>query len=524
MRTCSRKLKLCIPVFFTVTLTIFILRLSNDLNWFKSKLPTQEAKAEENVSRQNYQTPQFQSPLAKPMPYFRPQSTFSRRASWKQILTYPGAVLPPSYRYSRGRTNVTWVLGVPTVVRQKKSYLLEMLKELIGGMNARYQESCLIVVYVGETIDSRIRSIVKELADNFGDEMRQGLLEVIARPPDYYSDFESDSQTLNENEKYLRWRTKQNLDYMFLMSYAMSRGSYYLQLEDDVRVRDGYLDYIGKFTLLHTNFRLSHHRSWIVLSFCELGFIGKLITMSELKAFLKHVQLFYNHQPIDWLLYSYVQLRVCPWDSFQTPGCKKDFDSYYIRADQSQFQHLGVESSLEKKDQMLKDSKYNQQSGRLRIKHLEQPWNLISSHQYSLRYDRLKWKVGETFIWGYLPQASRLIDFAASHQYDAKEVRIRSQGVEGFDDITVELYDRIPTLERNSSTTNDCGFLMAITYLGGLTRSYRRIFFYMREQVDMYGNWTVLRLFRRFFWSNGSCNKLAPWTLVLLLHSVNWTN
>ena len=31
-----------------------------------------------------------------------------------------------------------------------------------------------------------------------------------------------------------RWRTKQNLDYCFLMMYAQSKGIYYVQLEDDI--------------------------------------------------------------------------------------------------------------------------------------------------------------------------------------------------------------------------------------------------------------------------------------------------
>jgi len=68
-----------------------------------------------------------------------------------------------------------------------------------------------------------------------------------------------------------RWRAKQNLDFSYLMLYARTRGNYYLQLEDDVIAKNGYLTIINKF-IAEKNAELS---AWVLLEFSHLGFIGE---------------------------------------------------------------------------------------------------------------------------------------------------------------------------------------------------------------------------------------------------------
>lgn len=58
--------------------------------------------------------------------------------------------LRPAYLVSRGRTGVSVVLGVPTVHREKQSYLIPTLQNLISGMDTTEAEDSLIVVFVGE--------------------------------------------------------------------------------------------------------------------------------------------------------------------------------------------------------------------------------------------------------------------------------------------------------------------------------------------------------------------------------------
>lgn len=51
---------------------------------------------------------------------------------------------------SKGRTGVSIVLGIPTVRREKQSYLMDTLTSLIDGMNPEEADDVLMVIYVAE--------------------------------------------------------------------------------------------------------------------------------------------------------------------------------------------------------------------------------------------------------------------------------------------------------------------------------------------------------------------------------------
>ncbi|XP_064556804.1 alpha-1,3-mannosyl-glycoprotein 4-beta-N-acetylglucosaminyltransferase A [Drosophila montana] len=415
---------------------------------------------------------------------------------WQRILQGSRLLLGSSY--SSGRTGVQYVLGVPTVHRVGENYLLGTVAHLIEKLSDNQRNNCLLVIYIGETDSQIVESIWEEISDSFGDHLDDGLIDVISPPTNYYPDFKSLFITLHDDPNRVRWRTKQVLDYMYLMTYASSRGSYYLQLEDDIEPTVGYLDYIIHLKGLHTHFRLDHNRGWIVLSFSELGFIGKLFHVDEIKPFLAHVQNFYNDQPIDWLLYSYVKLRSCPWDSLNTPDCERDFFMNYIRAAQSQFQHIGVESSLRSKEQKLRDEKYERNSGEQRMAHLRRPINLVASHTHTFLQDRRHFEPGETFMWSYVPQVSLLMRYLLSHLKDFCQIKIGSDhgGNDNFSELTVHLFKNPPIV--NESETRRVGFLLSYTHQAE-TWYPHILYFYMTENA-MDSNETAW--IERFNWTN----------------------
>ena len=61
-----------------------------------------------------------------------------------------------------------------------------------------------------------------------------GLIEIISPPGEFYPDMASLKQTLGDDMERVTWRSKQALDFSFLMMYAKDRGTFYVQLEDDV--------------------------------------------------------------------------------------------------------------------------------------------------------------------------------------------------------------------------------------------------------------------------------------------------
>ena len=115
-------------------------------------------------------------------------------------------------------------------------------------------EDTLIVIFIAETdpdyvyqISSDVqKQFQKHLGSNYiGDMETQtttkvvfftdtGLIEIISPPGEFYPDMASLKQTLGDDMERVTWRSKQALDFSFLMMYAKDRGTFYVQLEDDV--------------------------------------------------------------------------------------------------------------------------------------------------------------------------------------------------------------------------------------------------------------------------------------------------
>lgn len=57
----------------------------------------------------------------------------------------------PAFLVSNGRSGVSVVLGIPTVKREKESYLMPTLHNLIESMTAEEAADTLIIVFIAET-------------------------------------------------------------------------------------------------------------------------------------------------------------------------------------------------------------------------------------------------------------------------------------------------------------------------------------------------------------------------------------
>lgn len=132
--------------------------------------------------------------------------------------------LRPALLRSRGRSDVSIVLGIPTVMREKQSYLLGTLHNLIENMNEEEQNETLIIVYIGENEPENVQNIAKSVEIAFEPYLECGLIEIIAPSPSYYPNFDKLRITLNDSLERVKWRSKQNLDFAYLMAYAQTKG------------------------------------------------------------------------------------------------------------------------------------------------------------------------------------------------------------------------------------------------------------------------------------------------------------
>lgn len=132
--------------------------------------------------------------------------------------------LRPALLKSRGRNDVNIVLGVPTVRRDKQSYLMGTLNNLIENMNDEEQNETLIVVFIGETDIETVHVIARDIESSFETYVENGLIDIIAPAPSYYPDLNKLRVTLNDPLERIKWRSKQNLDFAYLMTYGQTKG------------------------------------------------------------------------------------------------------------------------------------------------------------------------------------------------------------------------------------------------------------------------------------------------------------
>uniref|UniRef100_A0A914S0F7 MGAT4 conserved region domain-containing protein n=1 Tax=Parascaris equorum TaxID=6256 RepID=A0A914S0F7_PAREQ len=172
------------------------------------------------------------------------------------------------------------------------SYLLPTLQSLISGMNAEERASTLLVV--------------------------------IVPPREWYPpDLRSIPATFDDSPERMYWRTKQNLDYIFLMLYCQRRGISFVS-----RIHD--------FTA-----QRPIESQWFMLEFSTLGFIGKLFRSSDLPLLAQFIALFHREKPVDWLLDLLFVNRYCHPEK-SPKQCSEITKQYRVRSRPSLFQHVGL--------------------------------------------------------------------------------------------------------------------------------------------------------------------------------------
>ncbi|XP_043289885.1 alpha-1,3-mannosyl-glycoprotein 4-beta-N-acetylglucosaminyltransferase B [Venturia canescens] len=366
--------------------------------------------------------------------------------------------LRPAFLQSKGRSGVSMVLGIPTVKREVQSYLLNTLKNLLDRMSPDESSDTLIIVLVAETDLEYVTYVAKQIEVQFPNESEVGLIEVISPSPSYYPDLSKLRNTLGDDHQRVVWRSKQNLDFAFLMSYAETKGTFYIQLEDDILAKKNFISTMKSYALQ----KISMKENWFVLDFCQLGFIGKLFKCVELPWLVHFFFMFYNDKPVDWLLDHFIATKVCSLD-MDHKRCKMAKAELWLHYKPSLFQHIGTHSSLKGKVQKLKDKQF----GKITLFYgHENPDATVESQikpykQFTLH----KAYKGESFFWGLLPQPGDHVKFKFTRPIFIKKYLFRSGNVEHpsdkFYNTTIEvLTESSSTLNRNSNDVTEDGYVI----------------------------------------------------------------
>ncbi|GMT07795.1 hypothetical protein PENTCL1PPCAC_29969, partial [Pristionchus entomophagus] len=217
-----------------------------------------------------------------------------------------------------------------------------------------------------------VQGTLTTLIERFNDQFESGLIQVIVPPAAWYPDLKALPPTFNDKADRMYWRTKQNLDYAYLMIYAARMGDLYLQLEDDLEAAP---DYTFAFFLqpnarnnvhLGTVMKYAARTEWFILELSTLGYIGKLMRSRDIPSLAVHILLNYQFKPIDWLLSDYCTNRYCS-PEMGSKNCVKEVAKHRQQVKPGMFQHVGYYSSLKGKIQKLKDKTFKSRAGRTMV-------------------------------------------------------------------------------------------------------------------------------------------------------------
>ncbi|XP_053887132.1 alpha-1,3-mannosyl-glycoprotein 4-beta-N-acetylglucosaminyltransferase-like protein MGAT4D isoform X5 [Malaclemys terrapin pileata] len=380
--------------------------------------------------------------------------------------------LYPNVVIGQGRTGVSLVMGIPTVKRGKQNYLLSTLNSLFYEMSAEQKNDCVVVIFVAEVNAEYVNSIAESVRTSFPNEVQSGIIEVISPLASYYPDLSNLKETFGDSKERVRWRTKQNLDYSFLMLYAQPKGTFYLQLEDDIVAKPQYIQKIKNFALEQPS------DEWMILEFSQLGFIGKLFRTKDLPLIVEFFLMFYKDKPIDWLLDHLLWVKVCSPEK-DPKHCEGQKAYLRIRSKPSLFQHVGIHSSLAGKIQNLKDKDFGKNM--LHKAHVNPPAKVTTSLRIFQHYTLEKAYEGMDCFWAFSPVAGDYILFTFLQPLKVEGYLFRSGNMEHPGDklfnTTVEVWPAAETEllkdavghggKVNYQTTKD-GYLKIGTFDNGI--------------------------------------------------------
>lgn len=202
---------------------------------------------------------------------------------------------------------VFMVIGVPTVKRKDKNYLITTLHGLIDGLQESEKKQVLILIFLSDLKAEAFQSVVREVKSVFPNELNSGLMKIIKAPLSYYPTLEGLPALWKDKPQRVKWRSKQVLDYAFLFNHVYNNYSakYYLHVEDDLIIKKGYLTHIIGFI------KRNRKKNWSILEFANtIGFIGWMYRSADLGRLAKFLRTYYWSLPVDMLSRHYNEFHL----------------------------------------------------------------------------------------------------------------------------------------------------------------------------------------------------------------------
>ena len=230
-------------------------------------------------------------------------------------------------------------IGIPSVRRQNVTYLEDTIESLISKTGADDRPRVVFVVFLTDSNHTWVIERAKEVYSRFQEHVDSGLVQIVHPPHIAYPNFRFLTRRFGDSLERVAWRSKQNLDFAYLMLYSQPFSEFYLQIEDDVIVSKNYLQNLESYISACAN------KPWLYLRFSKLGFIGLLFKSEDLTKVSEFFMILFDEKPCDLLINDLRVLKGQPNELVFSPAI---------------FQHMGLISSLNNKVQRLKDDSFKE--------------------------------------------------------------------------------------------------------------------------------------------------------------------
>jgi hypothetical protein len=254
----------------------------------------------------------------------------------------------PYLSHHLSNTNPEYIIGVPTVFRKTTStgseYLLNTLSGLFKNINQDAIKNVLVLVIIGETNNTLADQIFRDLNKKFPTQIAEKHLLVFQPKLEYYPILVYPVRDqFDDPVDRQQWRTKQNLDYIYMwLNVLKLKPRYFLQLEDDLQISDNFYE---KMVEKVNDQNTKKSVVWKMLEFNNMGFIGKLFGYQTLLELTITTILQFRDKPCDWILDQFLNNKYCSPD-MSPVKCRTQLKKYRKGEYMDYFFQTGNESIL----------------------------------------------------------------------------------------------------------------------------------------------------------------------------------
>ena len=212
----------------------------------------------------------------------------------------PSRVVSPN-----NKTGIIVAYGVGVNKLSQLSGLTTLLDSLVS--HKERDENLVFIIYINIKDERDDTLVINTILKQFDTPIKQGLIDIIVPPKNYYPDFQQFQGTFGDSDSVTIENSKINLDNAFLMMYAQKKAPFYVQLSVNLTAQPHFSKKIQDFAVK----KASSNDSWVELSFSMDGCFGKLYRTADLKRLVPFIIEFYKIKPCNWLLFNYIGTHKC---------------------------------------------------------------------------------------------------------------------------------------------------------------------------------------------------------------------